>query len=76
MQDHPEEWAEIRDEPRVPGAAPAFQTRKRKARQSETERAIQALEKPEETNKGKFQEGESGPETETAYSLKWQLKIK
>lgn len=54
----------------MPGAAPAFQTRKRKARQSETERVIQALEKPEETNKGKFQEGESGPETETAYSLK------
>ena len=60
-----------RGEPRVPGATPAFQTRKKKVKLSKRQKGkYQALEEPEETNKGKSLEGQSGPETETAYSLK------
>lgn len=43
-----------RDEPRVPEATPTFQTRGEKVRQSKRQKGrYQALEKPEETNKGK-----------------------
>lgn len=39
------------DEPRVPGATPAFQTRKKKGEAKRQKGKYQALEEPEETKK-------------------------
>ena len=58
------------DEPRVPGATPAFQTRKKKVKQRDRKGNTKHWKSQKRPKRRESQEGESGPETETAYSLK------